>query len=89
MAENPGPDISESEECIFCGGRHFYFESPLDLSILGRAPICYVCEARYKGVKINDPDEKYDQEGALRARRSWSSLRWGERVHGHSPQEGV
>lgn len=89
MAENPGPDISESEECIFCGSRHFYFESPLDLSILGRASICYVCEARYKGVKINDPDEKYDQESSSRARRSWSSLRWCERVKGYSRKAGV
>src|ERR671917_564436 len=57
MAENPGPDISGFEECIFCGSRHFYFESPLDLSVLGHASICYVCEARYKGVNIDDPDE--------------------------------
>lgn len=89
LAENPGPGISEFEECIFCAGRHFYFESPLDLSILGRAAICYVCEARYKGVKIGEPDEKYDQEGAQRARRSWSSLRWGERVKSYSGQAGV
>ena len=89
MAENPGPQISDSEECIFCRSRHFYFESPLDLSILGRASICYVCEARYKGVGIDQPDEKYDQESAGRARRSWSSLRWGERVKDYSRQAGV
>lgn len=89
LAENPGPDFSGSEECIFCASRHFYFESPLDISILGRAAICYVCEARYKGVGIDSPDDKYDQEGALRARRSWSSLRWGEKVQGYSRQAGV
>jgi hypothetical protein len=89
LAEDHGPDASRPEECIFCGSRNFYFESPLDLTILGRASICYVCEARYKGVGIDGPDEKYDQEGARRARRSWSSLRWGERVKGYSRQADV
>ena len=86
LAENPGPDVSEA--CIFCGSRHFYFESPLDLLFLARASICYVCEARYKGVGIDHPDEKYDQGGARSARRSWSSLRWNERVREYSPRAG-
>lgn len=89
LAENPGPDVSEAEECIFCGSRHFYFESLLDLSILGRAPICYVCEARYKGVGVDHPDDQYDEGGANSARRSWSSLRWDERVNGYSRRAGV
>ena len=89
LAENLGPGVSESEKCIFCGSRHFYFESPLDLSILGRASICYVCEARYKGVGIDPPDEKYNEDGAASARRSWASLRWEERVRGYSRQAGV
>jgi hypothetical protein len=86
LAENPGRDISESEECIFCGSRYIYFESLLDLFFLGRASICYVCEARYKGIRIDHPDEKYKQDGALRARMSWASLRWNERIKGCSPQ---
>lgn len=89
LAENPGPDVSESEACIFCGSRHFYFESPLDLFFLARASVCYVCEARYKGVGIDHPDEKYRQGGARSARRSWSSLRWTERVNEYSRQAGV
>jgi hypothetical protein len=89
LAKNPGSDISESEECIFCGSRYFYFEWLLDLFFLGRASICYVCEARYKGVGIDHPDEKYNLGGAQSARRSWSSLRWNERVNGYSPQAGV
>jgi hypothetical protein len=88
MATNPGPDISESEVCIFCGSRYFYFESPLDLFFLGRASICYVCEARYKGVGIDHPDEHYSQEGARSARRSWSSLHWNERAEQHTPHTG-
>ena len=89
MAKNPGPDISESEECIFCGSRYFYFESPLDLFFLGRASICYVCEARYKGVGIDHPDEQYNQEGARNARRTGASLRWNEKVKRHGPRAGV
>ncbi|HKC66132.1 MAG TPA: hypothetical protein VKB86_20980 [Pyrinomonadaceae bacterium] len=55
-------------------------EAPLDLSFLGRASICYVCEARYKGVIINNPEEKYTERGARAARRSKAALRWKERV---------
>jgi hypothetical protein len=89
MAKNPGPDISGSEDCMFCGSRYFYFESPLDLFFLGRASICYVCEARYTGVGIDHPDEQYDREGARNARRSGASLRWDERVKGRGPQAGA
>jgi len=89
MAKNPGPKISESEECIFCGSRYFYFESPLDLFFLGRASICYVCEARYKGVEIDHPDEHHNREGALSAQRSVASLRWSERAERHSPRAGI
>jgi hypothetical protein len=88
LAKNPGPHISEPEECIFCGSRYFYFEWLLDLFFLGHASICYVCEARYKSIGIDHPDEKYHQEGARSARRSWSSLRWNERVKQHSLEAG-
>ena len=80
FAENPGPMVSEPEECIFCGASYFYSESPLDLSFLGRASICYVCEARYKGIVIDSPDESYQQESARNARTSEAALRWKERV---------
>jgi hypothetical protein len=80
FTENPPPNISEPEECIFCGGSYFYFESPLDLSFLGRASICYVCEARYKGVGIDNPDESYKEDRALSARRSSAASRWKERA---------
>ena len=85
LAENPGQDISESEECIFCGSGYLYFEALIDLFLLGRASICYVCEARYKGIRIDHPDEKYNQEGALSANVSWASLRWNERIKGYRP----
>jgi len=73
-------NLSTPEECIFCGGSHFYFEAPLDLTFLGRASICYICEARYKGVVIGDPEGKYSQEGARCARQSEAALHWKERV---------
>ena len=86
FAENRGANISEPEECIFCGGTYFYFESPLDLSFLGRASICYVCEARYKGVGIDDPDESYKPEVAQSARRSEAASRWKEQVEQYDGQ---
>jgi hypothetical protein len=89
MAKNPGTDISEAEDCMFCGSRYFYFESPLDLFFLGRASICYVCEARYTGVEIDHPEGQYNEESARSAQRSGSSLRWDERVKRHGPQAGI
>jgi hypothetical protein len=89
FAENRESNVSEAEECLFCGGSYFYFESPLDLSFLGRASICYVCEARYKGVGINNPDESYKQEGALCARGSKAASRWRERVEQYERRTGT
>lgn len=89
LTENLASNISEPAECIFCGSKHFYFEAPLDLSFLGRASICYVCEARYKGVVINDPEEKYTQKGALSARNSEAALHWKKRAEEFNRQAGA
>ena len=86
LAESLESNISEAEECIFCGSEHFYMEAPLDLSFLGRASICYVCEARYKGVIINNPEEKYTERGARSARKSKAASRWKERVEQYDRQ---
>jgi hypothetical protein len=80
LGKNLELKISESENCVFCGSNYFYFESPLDLSFLGRAAICYVCEARYKGSSMDNPDEEYKKVVARNARRSSPALRWRERV---------
>jgi len=88
FAEHLRSNLSEPEECIFCGSSHFYFEAPLDLSFLGRASICYVCEARYKGVVIDNPEEKYSQEGAQTARMSDAAFHWKERVEQYHGQSG-
>jgi hypothetical protein len=89
LAINPSPNISESEVCIFCGSRYFYFEWLLEFFFLGRASICYVCEARYKGIGIDHPDDKYNQVGARSALRSWASLGWNERVKRYTLRENV
>jgi len=86
FAENPESNVSEAEECVFCGGSYFYFESPLDLSFLGRASICYICEARYKAMGISNPDESYKQESARSARRSVAASRWKERAEQYDRQ---
>ena len=80
FADNLPSEIPEPEECIFCSSDYFYYESLLDLSFLGRASICYVCEARYKGVVIGNPDESYQQVVARNAGRSGAALSWKERV---------
>ena len=83
FAEGLKSNISESEKCLFCGNGCFYFEAPLDLSFLGRAAICYVCEARYKGVGTSNPDEKYIPGVAHSARRSRAAVQWTERIAQH------
>jgi hypothetical protein len=53
---------------------------------LGRASICYVCEARYKGIILDNPDESYQQEDARNARVSEAASRWKERVEQYDKQ---
>ena len=89
LANKPGLNFSESEECIFCGGRYFYLEWLLEVFFLGRASICYVCEARYKGARIDHPDEKYRRGDARSARTSWASSRWNERIKRYGSQAGA
>lgn len=86
LAESLEKNISKAEECVFCGSEHFYMEAPLDLSFLGRASICYVCETRYKGIIINNPEEKYTERGARAARKSKAASHWKERVEQYSHQ---
>jgi hypothetical protein len=86
LAKNLDLNISEFKECIFCSSKYFYFEALLDLSFLGRASICYVCEARYKGIEIDTPDDRYNEQVARSARRSKFALYWKERAEQHNHQ---
>jgi hypothetical protein len=88
LAENLQLDAAQSEECIFCGNRKFYFESPLGLLFLGRDSICYVCEARYKTAWVNDPDEKFDERKSERSQGSESARQWKERIVQHEKKTG-
>lgn len=88
LAENLSLNTSESVECIFCGNRKFYFESPLGLLFLGRDSICYVCEARYKTAWVNEPDEKYDEKESDRSQKTESALRWKERIMQYDQKAG-
>ena len=86
LANNLSPHLADFEACIFCSSTYFYYEAPLDLAFLGRASICYVCEARYKGIEIDAPDDKYDEHVARRARRSGFALHWKERAEQYNHQ---
>ena len=68
------------ERCVFCGGESFYLESPLSLSLLGKDSVCYVCGAKYKGVRMNNPDQKYSPEIYGEAEESEATKIWRERV---------
>ena len=86
LAGNLDLSSSEFEACIFCSSTYFYFEAPLDLNFLGRASICYVCEARYKGIGIDSPDDKYSEQVAHSARRPKFALHWKERAEQYKRQ---
>jgi hypothetical protein len=76
------------DRCVFCGGGHFYLESPLLVSLLGRDSVCYVCKAKYKGVQLHNPEQKFNANTRAKARQSDASERWQERVKRYSQGAG-
>ena len=77
---------ADSERCVFCGGEYFYLESPLPL--LGKDSICYVCEAEYKGVRLHNPNQKFDANTHAEVQESDASKRWQERVERYNQGAG-
>ena len=41
-------------KCLICGSGSFYYFSPFGLSFLGRDSVCYVCEAHYRNVSMDE-----------------------------------
>lgn len=50
------------DQCIFCGNKRFYYESPFGLRFLGRDSVCYVCDAHYKNTRIDDPEPRFSMD---------------------------
>jgi transcription initiation factor TFIIIB Brf1 subunit/transcription initiation factor TFIIB len=86
LAEAPELKAADSERCVFCGGEYFYFESPLPL--LGKDSVCYVCEAKYKGVRMHKPEQKFSPETQAGAQDSDASKRWRQRVELYNQRTG-
>ncbi|HVG30530.1 MAG TPA: hypothetical protein VM864_12560 [Pyrinomonadaceae bacterium] len=80
LAEEPATGRVEAGECVFCGGRYFHSESPLSLPFLRRDSVCYVCEARYRGARVEQAGGKFKQECYDLARTSEASARWEARA---------
>lgn len=78
LAQSPEPNATDSERCVFCGGEQFYSGSPLPL--LCKVSTCYVCEARYEGVRVHKPGRKFSPDAQADARNSDASKRWRQRV---------
>ena len=76
------------KRCVFCGGEYFYTESALPLSLLGRDSVCYVCEAKYKGMRSHDPGQRFNADTHAEAQKSDASKRWRERVDGYNQGAG-
>ncbi len=68
------------ERCIFCGNEKFYIDSFLSLTFLSNSLVCYVCEAKYKGFKVNIADEKFDEANANKLRTSDAAINLKERI---------
>jgi hypothetical protein len=60
----------DSGRCVICGGEYFYAAPTLRLPPHGKSPVCYVCEAKYKGVSVGSPGQKFNPEAEAAARRS-------------------
>jgi hypothetical protein len=78
----------DSWRCIFCGSQYFYVDSPFSLAFLGRSTVCYVCEAKYKGVKVNGSEEKYNEAVANVMQRSDVAVSLKERVEKYNQRAG-
>jgi hypothetical protein len=78
LAGAPELKAGDPARCVFCGGEHFYYESPLPL--LGKDSICYVCEAKYKGVRMHGSGQKFSPDVHAVAQHSDASKRWRQRV---------
>lgn len=69
-----------ADECLICGSRSFYYFSPFGLSFLGRDTVCYVCEAHYRNVQIDNPERRFSEESFARAEQSVEAQRFKERA---------
>ena len=78
----------ESGRCLFCGGEYFYVESTLSVRLLGKDSTCYICEAKYKGARVNNAEEKYSPETFARAQESGAAKRWRARVERYTQGAG-
>ena len=88
LAQAPQLKPLDYRRCIFCDNKHFYFDSPFSLTFLGRSAVCYVCEAPYKGVRVNDPDQKYNEKVANNLQRSEAAVNLRERVERYNQRSG-
>lgn len=88
MAEATELKAVGPERCVFCGGEHFYFASRLLPAFLGRDSVCYVCEAKYKGVRMNNPDRRFSHDSHAESLNSYAAERWRDRVERHDQREG-
>jgi len=71
-------------KCLICGSGSFYYFSPFGLSFLGRDSVCYVCEAHYRNVQIDNPEPSFSEASFARAEQSVEARRFKERAdHWH------
>lgn len=72
--------VFDTRRCLFCRCERFYLQWPLLLWFLGPKPVCYLCEATYKGTKISSPDQKFRQEVEDAVKQSECAVRWKTRA---------
>jgi hypothetical protein len=70
--------VADSGQCVFCGGEYFYSES--SLPFFGKDAICYVCEAKYKGARMQKPEQSFSPGARAEALHLDASKRWRRRV---------
>jgi hypothetical protein len=88
ILSEPG-NASGSGRCIFCGNEKFYIDSFLALTFFGNYLVCYVCEAKYKGFRVNAADEKFDGKTALELRTSEAAVNLKERVRRYNQSNNL
>jgi ribosomal protein S27AE len=74
------PSVFDIRHCLFCGCERFYLQWPLLLWFLGPKPVCYLCEAEYRGIRMNSAVLKFSQTVEDSIKSSECAVRWNARA---------
>ena len=73
FSEKPKSILDVRSKCIFCNCSEFYIEG---FPFLEKSLVCYLCEAEYKGVTIENSIKRFNQNKENKIRDSELAAIW-------------